>query len=130
MDPAHPAARRAGPAADLAAQRCARPSPEADSAEAGQLATLARLVAEAAGVTTAIADDQYTITAVMLEQDCCGLRHTLLVELLEDHLRADEGRWTAIAIDELDQQMAQPGRGRTAADALRGIDWCQLVPAT
>ena len=94
-----------------------------------QPATLARLVAEAAGVATATADDHYTVTAVMLEHDYCGLTHTVLVELLEDHLRADDQRWTAIAIDELDQQMSQPGHGHTAADAVRGIDWCQLVSA-
>jgi hypothetical protein len=128
MDPAQPA-RRARPAAELAAQRCTRPSPDPDAARDGQPAALARLVAEAAGVATATADDHYTVTAVMLEQDCCGLTHTVLVELLEDHLRTDDGRWTAIAIDELDQQMSEPGRGHTAADAVHGIDWCQLVPA-
>lgn len=123
MDTGQPG-RRARPAADRPTQRCTRPSSDVPA----KPATLARLVAEAAGVASAIVDDHYTVTAVMLEHDCCGQNHTILVELLEDHLRTDDQRWTAIAIDELDQQMSAPGRGHTAADAVRGIDWCHLVP--
>lgn len=126
MDPAQPA-RRARSAAQVALQRCTRPS--ADATDAAGPTTLARLVAEAAGAATATADDHYTVTAVMLEQDCCGQTHTVLVELLEDHLRTDDARWSAIAIDELDERRAEPSRGPTAAEAVRGIDWCHLIDA-
>lgn len=103
--------------------RCGRQS----SAENASLTTLARLVAQAAGVPDAIVDEHYTVAAVMLEQTCCGSTHTLLVELLEDHQRTDDQRWTAIAYDELDQRQAQPSIGPTAKDAVLGIGWCQLA---
>lgn len=114
-----------------------------------------RVVADAAGVVSAVTDEQYTVTAVMVERECCGQAETLLVELLEDHLRSDQRRWTAIAydpgqqaadrlgdhqdshlateqhvVDELDQRQAEPSRGRTAPDAVRGIDWCHLFDTT
>lgn len=87
---------------------------------------LVKIIEQSAG-TIAVVDEQYTVTAVMIERDCCGQTETLLVELLEDHLRADGHRWTAIAYDDLDQLHTEPSHGPTAAAAVDGIDWCHLT---
>jgi hypothetical protein len=87
---------------------------------------LAGLLAQDPGVTSAVVDDQYTLTAVMVERDCCGRSGPVLVELIENHERSDDAVWLAVAIDDFGQTQSPSSRGETPAAAIRGIDWCDL----
>jgi hypothetical protein len=89
---------------------------------------LARLVATAAGTSTADVAEQYLLTAFVLQRrpadgDTGGQK--VVVELMRDRDQPDH-RWCALAADELRGWSTPLSHGRTAHEAIAGIAWDQL----
>ena len=93
------------------------------------LAELVELVRQSAHARSAVVDQQYTVTAIMVERTIAGGQsQCLLTELLHDD-QAEPGRqWTAIAYDEINDRLAGPIHGASARQAINDIPWTTLDP--
>lgn len=82
-------------------------------------------------------DEQYTLTAVMLEHPSADGPRTLCVELLDhgpdtnpntnpDDAVGAQPRWLVVAYDELLDRHTEPSAADTLDDALANLAWAQL----
>lgn len=87
------------------------------------------LLLSAAPASTAVVDEQYTITAVMLErQRADGQQQSVLVELLDAGEDRGAQRWMAMAYDDLRQLTTTAVRAGTVEAVIGQIPWQQLEP--
>lgn len=98
--------------------------PRARSADA----ELVGLLARAAGATSAVIDERYTVTAIIVEREVRGLSQTVLVELLDAGPEAGAERWLAIAYDDLRGVQTPSPTAATVAAVIERLDWSALDP--
>jgi hypothetical protein len=108
--------------------RATRPAVTALSSAASELAGQVRDSAanQFDGTLTATVDEQYTVTAVMLEHHTVDGPRTLCIELLDHGPTSGDGRWMALAYDELRQRHTPPSSAATLGAALANLAWTQL----
>jgi hypothetical protein len=87
---------------------------------------LAQLVARFTHASQAVVDEQYTLTAVVVERSIDGTNQTVVVELIDHGPGSGEQRWLAAAYDELSGQATGLSNWATTELALAGVHWSQL----
>lgn len=87
---------------------------------------LARLVATAAGACSAVVDEHYQLTAIVVERPTAEHEtQTVVVEIIHDQSSAEQC-WSAMASDELRQIQTPISHGNTAKAAINSIAWSTL----
>jgi hypothetical protein len=85
---------------------------------------LQALVLDVTHARSVVVDEQYTLTAFVVERD--PGRH-VVVEVIDRGAAGGEARWAASAYDERGGQGTDLNKGATAREAVRSLDWAALA---
>jgi hypothetical protein len=102
-----------------------------DSSEAalsaGAPTSLVDLVAECSGISSAVLDEHYTLTATVAQRRRAdSTAQTVVVKFIDHGPKAGELRWTAAAHDELRELATPTTSAPTAQHAVTRLDWKRL----
>lgn len=82
----------------------------------------------AAAASSALIDEHYTVTVVVLEREIDQMPQTLVVELIDTAATPADQRWQAVAYDELRDLRTPTVTGPTIEAVISQLPWSRLHP--